>query len=40
MNRRFYNVFLGAALAALTSAAAIQQPVKVKTGQIAGTVSS
>ncbi len=40
MNRRLYKVFLAVALATLPSAAAIQQPVKVKTGLIAGAVSS
>src|SRR5260370_25550471 len=40
MNRRFYIVFLAATLAALSSSAAIQQPVKVKTGLVAGAVSS
>ena len=39
MNRRFHNVFLAAALAALPAAAAIQQPVKVKTGLITGVAS-
>ena len=40
MNPRLYNVFLAATLAALPSAAAIQQPIKVKTGLVAGAAAS
>src|SRR5665213_2995352 len=40
MNRRLYSVFLAVALAALPSAAAIQQSVKVKSGLISGAAAS
>jgi len=40
MNPRLYNVFLAATWAALPSAAAIQQPIKVKTGLVAGAAAS
>jgi len=40
MNRRLYKAFLAATLAALPAAAAIQQPVKVKTGLVAGAAAS
>ena len=40
MNRRLYKVILAGALAALPSAAAIQQPVKVRSGLVTGVASS